>query len=313
MTLINQEHSKLGFIGIGAMGYRIAGRLLKHGFKVAAFDHDRARANALTESGGTVSPSIAELASIADVVLSSLPNDEVVLSVYTGPQGVLENIRRGSMIIEMSTVSPETSRKLYRLGSSRGITVLDVPVSGSTPAAEGGLLTLLGGGDEDCFNAAKAIFEAIGRQHFYVGPSGSGATMKLVVNTLLGVGMQAIAEAIVLGENAGLDRERLFDILSKTAVIAPAHVGKLAKALDHDYRPEFAVGLMNKDFRLILDTAASVRAPMPAAAAAFSINNAEFADHPEYDFSAVIDRMEGLARASLANQRSQREGISRGK
>jgi 3-hydroxyisobutyrate dehydrogenase-like beta-hydroxyacid dehydrogenase len=189
MTSISQDHSKLGFIGIGAMGLRIAGRLLKHGFHVTAFDRDTAKANALIESGGTVAHSIAELASGADVVLSSLPNDEVVRSVYTGPQGVLEHIRRGSMIIEMSTVSPETSREMYRLGSARGLSVLDVPVSGSTPAAEQGLLTLLGGGDEDSFNAAQSIFTAIGRQHFYLGPSGSGNTMKLVVNTLLGVGM----------------------------------------------------------------------------------------------------------------------------
>src|ERR1700675_3579721 len=138
------------------------------------------------------------------------------------------------MIIEMSTVSPETSRELYRLGSFRGVSVLDVPVSGSTPAAEQGSLTLLCGGDEDSFNSAKAIFAAIGRQHFYLGPSGSGNTMKLVVNTLLGVGMQVIAEAVVLGEKAGLDRQRLFDVLSKTAVVAPAHVGKLARVAAND-------------------------------------------------------------------------------
>jgi 3-hydroxyisobutyrate dehydrogenase-like beta-hydroxyacid dehydrogenase len=310
MALITRDHSKLGFIGIGAMGFRIAGRLLNHGFQVTVFDRDLAKANALIEFGGTVAHSIAELASGADVVLSSLPNDEVVRSVYTGPEGVLEHIRLGSVIIEMSTVSPETSRELYRLGSARGVSVLDVPVSGSTPAAEKGLLTLLGGGDEDSFHSAQALFEAIGRQHFYVGPSGSGATMKLVVNTLLGVGMQAIAEAVVLGENAGLDRQRLFDVLSKTAVIAPAHMGKLTKALEHDYRPEFAVGHMNKDFRLILDTAATVRAPMPTAAAAFPINNAEFADHPEYDFCAVIDRMEDLARVNLARQKYRKEAIS---
>jgi 3-hydroxyisobutyrate dehydrogenase-like beta-hydroxyacid dehydrogenase len=310
MNSIAQDRSKLGFIGIGAMGLRIAGRLLKHGFQVTAFDRDVAKANALIESGGTVARSIAELASGADVVMSSLPNDEAVRNVYTGPQGVLEHVPRGSMIIEMSTVSPETSRELYRLGAARSASVLDVPVSGSTPAAEQGLLTLLGGGDEESFNSAKAIFTAIGRQHFYLGPSGSGATMKLVVNTLLGVGMQAIAEAVVLGEKAGLDRQRLFDVLSKTAVIAPAHLGKLTKALEHDYRPEFAVGLMNKDFRLILETALAVRAPMPATAAAFPINNAEFADHPDYDFCAVIDRMEDLANVNFARQNFQRETIS---
>jgi len=310
MTSIAQDHSKLGFIGIGAMGLRIAGRLLQQGFPLTAFDRNPDKTNPLIESGGTVARSIAELASGADVVLSCLANDEAVHSVYTGPQGVLEHIHRGSLIIEMSTVSPETSRELYRLGSALGVSVLDVPVSGSTPVAEQGSLTLLCGGDEDSFHAAKAIFTAIGRQYFYLGPSGSGNTMKLVVNTLLGVGMQAIAEAIVLGEKAGLDRQRLFDVLSKTAVIAPAHVGKLTKAQEYDYRPEFAVGLMNKDFRLILETAAAVRAPMPTAAAAFPINNAEFADHPDYDFCAVIDRMEELANVNSGRQRFPREILS---
>ena len=310
MISITQDRSKLGFIGTGAMGSRIAGRLLKHGFQVTVFDRNADKANALIESGGTVARSIAELASGADVVLSSLTNDEAVHSVYTGPQGVLEHIRRGSMIIEMSTVSPETSRELYRLGAARGVSVLDVPVSGSTPAAEQGSLTLLCGGDEESFHAAEAIFTAIGRQHFYMGPSGSGNTMKLVVNTLLGVGMQAIAEAVVFGEKAGLDRQRLLDVLSKTVLIAPAHLGKLTKAKEYDYRPEFAIGLMNKDFRLILDTAAAVRAPMPTTAAAFPINNAEFVGHPDYDFCAVIDRMEELANVNSARQKSREAAVS---
>ena len=309
MNSITENRSKLGFIGVGAMGVRMARRLLEHGFQVTVFDRNADKAGALIKSGGKLASSIAELASSVDVVLSSLPSDQAVLSVYKGPQGVLEHIRRGSMIIEMSTVNPETSRELYRLGSARGVSVLDVPVSGSTPAAEQGLLTLLGGGDEESFNSAGAIFNAIGQQHFYLGPSGSGATMKLVVNTLLGVGMQAIAEAAAFGEKAGLDRQRLFDVLSKTAVIAPAHLGKLTKALAHDYRPEFAVGLMNKDFRLILETASAVRAPMPAATAAFPVNDAEFANHPDYDFSAVIDRMEDLANIHPARQKSQGETI----
>jgi 3-hydroxyisobutyrate dehydrogenase-like beta-hydroxyacid dehydrogenase len=309
MIPITQDHSKLAFIGIGAMGSRIAGRMLNQGFQVTVFDRDTTKANALIHYGGTVARSIAELASGADVVLSILTNDDAVNSVYTGPDGVLKHMRRGSLIIEMSTVRPETSRELYRLGSAHGVSVLDVPVSGSTPAAEQGSLTLLCGGDEDYFHAAAAIFTAIGRQHFYLGPSGSGNTMKLVVNSLLGVGMQALAEAVVLGEKAGLDRQRLIEVLSRTAVIAPAHAGKLTKILEHDYRPEFAVGLMNKDFRLILDAAAAVHAPMPTVSAAFPINNAEFADHPNYDFSVVVNRMEDLANVNSLGQRSQREPI----
>jgi 3-hydroxyisobutyrate dehydrogenase len=213
-----------------------------------------------------------------------------------GPEGILANVRPGSVIIEMSTVQPETSRELYKSASDFKAHVLDVPISGSTPAAEQGTLTLLGGGDEEIFHAAESLFRAIARQYFYLGPSGSGTTMKLVANTLLGVGMQAIAEAVALGQKAGLDRGRLFEVLSHTAVIAPAHIGKLTRAASNDYSAQFALRLMNKDFRLILETAAEMRVPMPVTAAAFQINTAQAADFADEDFSAVIRLTENLAR-----------------
>ena len=296
MTAIAPGDPKLGFIGIGSMGRPIARRLLQAGYKVSVYNRDRAKAEALVASGATVAGSIAELASAADVILSCLANDDAVRNVYAGPESVFANVRPGSVVIEMSTVNPETSRELYKLGSDRGVSVLDVPISGSTPAAEQGTLTLFGGGDEKIFHNTAPIFRAVARQFFYLGPSGSGTTMKLVVNTLLGVGMQAIAEAVALGQKAGLNRDRLFDVLSHTAVIAPAHAGKLAKVARHDYTPQFAIRLMNKDFRLILEAAARMQVPMPATAAAFQINTAEAADSTEEDFSAVIRLAENLAR-----------------
>ena len=119
--------------------------------------------------------------------------------------------------------------------------------------------------------------------------------MKLVVNTLLGVGMQAIAEAVVLGEKAGLDRDRLLEVLSQTAVIAPAHVGKLARAAINDYSPQFPLRLMNKDFQLILKAAAQAHLPMPVTEATFRVNSDELAHNDEEDFSAVLRRMEEVA------------------
>ena len=119
--------------------------------------------------------------------------------------------------------------------------------------------------------------------------------MKLVVNALLGIGMQAIAEAVVLGEKAGLDRERLLEVLSKTAVIAPAHVGKLARVAINDYSPQFPLRLMNKDFQLILKAAAEAHVSMPVTEAAFRVNSEELAHHDEDDFSAVLRRMEEVA------------------
>lgn len=306
MNSLTNENARLGFIGIGNMGSRIAKRLLEHGYQVIAYNRSREAAEALVKYGATVADSIAQLASKADVILSSLSNDEAVKSVYTGPQGVFAQLRRVSAIIEMSTVSPETSRELYELSRQAGVKCLDSPVSGSTPSAEEGTLTLFCGGDEELFQAAQPIFSSIASQNFYLGGSGSGTAMKLVANTLLGVGMQAIAESVSLRQKEGLDRHRLLEVLSHTAVIAPAHLGKLSRADRGDYSAQFAIGLMNKDFGLVLETAAAARVPMPATAAAFQMNVAEFSEGKEEDFSAVIKLMERLAGVETKDERNPR-------
>ena len=312
MKPITQENDRLGFIGIGYMGRPIARRLLESGFKLTAYDRDHTKAEELTKYGGTVARNVSELSSSCNVVLSCLPSDEAVLNVYRGPDGVFANAHPGSLVIDLSTVYPETSHELSRLGSEHGVDVLDVTISGSTPAAENGLLTLFGGGNKECFDAAESIFRVIAQKYFYLGPSGSGATMKLVVNTLLGIGMQAIAEAVALGEKAGLDRNRLLDVLSQTAVVAPAHVGKLQRALKSDYSPQFPIRLMNKDFGLILNLAAAVGARMPATGAAFEINARQSDEGAEQDFSAVILQMEKHAHLDMRDDEQARIGVVTG-
>lgn len=295
MKRLTADQVKLGFIGLGNMGSRIAKRLLDHGYQLSVYDLDVAKAQAIAAQGGIVAKNILELAGTADVLLSCLTNDEAVRSVFTGSEGIFAGARQGTIVLEMSTISPETSRELHQLGARGGIEVMDVAISGSTPAAEEGSLVLLVGGNRELFRAAKPIFQAIAKQFHLLGGSGSGTAMKLVVNTLLGVGMQAIAEAVVLGEKAGLDRERLLEVLSKTAVIAPAHVGKLARVATNDYSPQFPLRLMNKDFQLILQAAAQEHVPMPVTEAAFRVNADELAHSEEEDFSAVLRRMEELA------------------
>ena len=292
MNAITSQKSQLGFVGIGYMGRPIAQRLLEAGFKVAAYDRHRAKAEELIQFGGTVAASVADLSSSCDVVLSCLASDEAVLQVYGGADGTFVNARRGALVIDLSTVNPKTSQNLSKLGAERGVDVLDVTISGSTPAAEQGALTLFGGGDQGCFAAAESIFSVIARKYFYLGPSGSGAIMKLVVNTMLGIGMQAIAEAVALGEKAGLDRNRLLAVLAETAVVAPAHVAKLERAMKNDYSPQFPLRLMNKDFGLILNLAAAAGAQMPATRAASEVNAMQSKEGKEQDFSAVILQME---------------------
>lgn len=292
MKPLTADQVKVGFIGLGNMGSRIARRLLDHGYRLSIYDRNVSKAEGFNQQGAVVAKNISELANAANVILSCLTDDDAVHNAYSGPEGVFAGARPETVVLEMSTISPQTSRELNRLGARRGIEVLDVAISGSTPAAEQGILTLLVGGNEELFRAAEPIFQAVAKQYFFLGAPGSGTAMKLVVNTLLGVGMQAIAEAVVLGEKAGLDRERLLRVLSKTAVVAPAHLGKLAKAVVNDYSEQFPLRLMNKDFQLILDAAAQEKVSMPATEAAFCVNSDELKRDAQQDFSAVLRRME---------------------
>jgi 3-hydroxyisobutyrate dehydrogenase-like beta-hydroxyacid dehydrogenase len=289
---------KLGFIGLGYMGSRIAKRLIDANHSLVVFNRNHAKTQTLASHGAQVAGSPAELATGTDVILSCLTDGRAVRDVYMGDGGVLDYARPGAVIIEMSTIKPEISQLLYQAGRERGIAVLDVAISGSTPAAQSGALTLFGGGEHDAFENATPIFQSIAKQWFYMGPTGSGVAMKLVVNTLLGVGMQAIAEAVALGHGLGIQRDLLLDALAKTAVVASAHAGKLATAKRNDYAPQFPIRLMNKDFLLIGAKAAELGVAMPATAEAAKIAADEASSGQEEDFSTVIRAMEEMANTS---------------
>ena len=287
--------SRLGFIGLGYLGSRIARRLVAAGFPMIVYDRDHAKAAELSALGAKVARDPGELAGEVGVILSCLSDDSAVEAVYLGTGNVLRSARPGTRIIELSTISPETSRELHRAARQVDVSSLDVAISGSTPSAEAGTLTLFGGGDAETFESSEAIFAAIAKQWFYMGGSGAGVSMKLVVNTLLGVGMQAVAEALALGLSLDLPRNLLFDTLAQTAVVAPAHIGKLTTAKEQDYTPQFPVRLMHKDFGLVLAAAAHAGLSMPATEAAATINTAESESESEADFSIVIRWMERLA------------------
>ena len=302
MNLFSANTTKLGFIGLGGMGSRMAARLLAGGYEVSVFDRNPSKRDVLRAKGARASESLAELARSANVVLSCLTDDQSVRDVYFGTGGILENVKPETVVIEMSTILPATSRELASKGLPAGVQVLDVAISGSILAAEQGTVALLAGGNPDVFHASLPIFQAIAAKYFHLGPSGSGTTMKMVVNAILGVEMQAIAEAAALGEKAGLSREILLQVLSQTAVIAPAHSGKLSRAARGDYSPQFPLPLMNKDFRLILQLAGEAGAVMPTTSAAFEVNTQTLATHGDSDFSAVMEHMERVSTKKASRQ-----------
>jgi 3-hydroxyisobutyrate dehydrogenase-like beta-hydroxyacid dehydrogenase len=302
VKFLTADQVSLGFVGMGAMGSRLARRLRANGYEVTVYDRHHDKTAALLPYGVAVAGTLLELAQNSDVILSCLTNDDAVRSVYLGHDGVMAGVRPGTVVLEMSTISPETSRDLHEAGTKHDVQVMDVAISGSTLAVEKGTITLLAGGSSEVFHATEPIFRAVATQYFLMGPAGSGTSMKLVVNTLLGVGMQAIAEAIALGETAGIERHRLLEVLSRTAVIAPAHIGKLARVERGDYSPQFGVGLMNKDFRLILKVAQSSDLSLPATEAAFQVNGDAVRADPHADFSSVILEMERSVGPSIPDQ-----------
>jgi 3-hydroxyisobutyrate dehydrogenase-like beta-hydroxyacid dehydrogenase len=256
---INKRTTRIGFIGLGLMGSRLTRRLHSSGWNVQAWNRSPDPAKSLGRDGVVISSSVAKLVADSEVILSSLTDDVAVHSVYFDSGGVFSSAKPGTIILEMSTISPELSRLLHQEASVRGVDLLDLAISGSTPAVEAGTVTLLAGGDQNTFQKCTSIYESIAKQWFLIGPGSSGILMKLVVNLLLGIDMVAIAEAVSLGEHLRIDRNVLLDVLSKTTVIPPAFGGKIQKIKDNDYSPEFPLRLMSKNMDLVME-AAKIRA-----------------------------------------------------
>ncbi|MGA9566753.1 MAG: NAD(P)-dependent oxidoreductase [Candidatus Korobacteraceae bacterium] len=287
VTKLNQLTARIGFIGLGLMGSRLVRRLDSFGWHLRAWNRSPKPADEINKWGIAIAPSIADLVLDSDVIISSLANDAAVRSVYLDKGGVFSSAEPGTVILEMSTISPELSRDLHREARTKGVNFLDVAISGSTPAVDAGAVTLLGGGDPNTFEQCVPIFESIARQWFLIGPGSSGVQMKLVVNLLLGLAMQATAEAVSLGEHLQIDRNVLLDVLSKTAVIAPAMLGKLRKIKDGDYSPEFPLRLMSKDMDLVMDAARTSGADLPAASVAQSVLASNLSTSGDLDLAAI--------------------------
>jgi 3-hydroxyisobutyrate dehydrogenase-like beta-hydroxyacid dehydrogenase len=287
MFQMNPPHkskTKIGFAGLGHLGGAIAHRLNEQGWQVTAWNRTPEKAMAL---GLRLATSPVELVAQSDVVLSCLANDEAAKAVYLGPQGICSKPKPGLVVLEMSTLSPETSLELHAKAQSLNIQMLDLPVLGSTPAVKAGAITLVAGGDKTLFDSCVPIYESLAKQWFLMGPAGSGARMKLVVNLMLGVGMEALAEALALGKGLGLDFETLLSVLSKTAVIAPAFLGKFEKIQKGDYSPQFPLRLMDKDLGLVLKAAQAKNLSLPAAQAARQMTAEVAKEKGDLDLSVI--------------------------
>ena len=291
---------RLGFIGLGAMGSRMASRLVTAGYDLTVFNRSRGRTQSLEERGARSAPTPAAVASQAEIVFVSVADDAAAAAVIEGSDGALSAARPGAIVVNTSTVSPQLSRRLSEAALVKGAFVLDAPVSGSTPQAEQGQLVIFVGGEPAAYERCQPILAVLGRESFYLGPAGAGSTMKLCVNALLGLGVQALAEAVALGLKAGLERDRFLDVLGATVVLSPSQKSKLENVRKDAYPPTFPLRLMSKDFGLILDTARRLSVAMPATTAAQQVSAAEAARQRarsrDEDFSSVVRAMEEAAK-----------------
>jgi 3-hydroxyisobutyrate dehydrogenase len=288
---------RIGFIGMGHMGLHMAERLIGAGYPLIVYDRTTEKTQEVAERGAQVANTPKELAAGCPIVMACVTDDRAQESVMLGPDGALAGVHGGSAVIDLSTVSPEASRRLYQAMKEKSVPMLDAAVSGSIPQVEQGSLVIFVGGDHETFERCKPVLDVLGKPSFYMGDSGMGTTMKLVVNTLLGLGMQALAEAIALGERAGLEKDLLLEVLDQTAALTPGQKSKLQNVQQEEYPTNFALSLMHKDLSLVLEQAYQLSVAMPATAAAQQMYTAAMAKGMgTSDFSIIIKFLEELAR-----------------
>ncbi|MBO0867506.1 MAG: NAD(P)-dependent oxidoreductase [Micromonosporaceae bacterium] len=256
-------------IGAGRMGAAMVTRLRAGGYPVTVFNRTRERAEAAAGStGAAVAGTAREAAEAAQVVLVSLADDAAVRSAYAGPDGLALGLTAGVVVLECSTLQPETVHKLAPLVTERGAALLDTPVSGSVPLVLNGQLTVLAGGDPAAVERARPVLDALASKVFHLGDLGAGATMKLAVNSVLIALNQALSEALVLAERAGVEREQAYEVFANSAVAAPYVQYKRDAFVHPETTPAaFLVDLVAKDLWLVdaLATRHGVRADQLAA------------------------------------------------
>jgi 3-hydroxyisobutyrate dehydrogenase-like beta-hydroxyacid dehydrogenase len=258
--------STVAFIGLGAMGSRMALNLHAAGHKVRGFNRDSAKAKPLAEKGIEVVDSIAAAVRGAEFVVSMVSDDVATREVILGGAGVLSAAGSASVIIDSSTNTPAMAREAAKAAVAKGCFYLDAPVSGSILQAQGRELVFMVGGDKGAFDRAQPLFQAMGRMARHMGASGAGATIKLVNNMLSAAATAALAEAAQVTEAAGLDAAAALEILAEGAAGSRLLKAKLPKMLKRDFSPQFALELMDKDLRYFLALAQDVDRPAPLAA-----------------------------------------------
>ncbi|AGP51997.1 tartronate semialdehyde reductase [Streptomyces rapamycinicus NRRL 5491] len=257
---------KIAFIGLGIMGGPMAANLVKAGHTVTGYNRGRAPVDALAAAGGRGADSIAEAVREAEVVITMVPADPQVKEVVLGEGGVLEHAGPGTLLIDMSSITPQTSLEVDAAARDKGLRTLDAPVSGGEAGAIEGALSIMVGGDPDDFADAGPVFEALGTTIVHVGPHGAGQTVKAANQLMVAIHLQSLAEAVVFLENAGVDLKAALEVLGGGLAGSTVLARKRQAVLDRDFKPGFRIDLHHKDMGIVTDAARAVGAPLPVGA-----------------------------------------------
>jgi len=286
----------VGMVGLGSMGGRIAGRLLARGYSVVGTNRTRARADELVTQGLVWCDTPRATAEHSDVVISMVTNDDALDAVTGGADGILAGLAPGSVYIDMSTVSPRTSRAVAERVAWLGAMMLAAPVSGSVPAAESGTLAIMVGGMRDAFERVEPILRELGSTVTFVGDVGQALLLKLGINISLGVQMLAFSEGVLLAEQGGVDRSVALEVLTHSAIGSPMLQARAPLLLELPEEAWFDVAMMQKDLRLALEGGREQGLLMPSTTAADQmLTVARAAGYEHRDIAALFPLLSELA------------------
>lgn len=240
----------IGFIGLGIMGSRMAANLQKEGYQLYLYNRTQEKADLLIKNGAVWCNTAKEVGEQSDIVITMLSTPEVVKEIVTGTNGLLSGMKESSLWINCSTVNPSFTIEMAHLAADHHIQYLDAPVAGTKGPAENGELVFLAGGNQINLDEAAPLFEIMGKKTLHLGEVGKGASMKMLINQLLGQSMVAFAEALVMGEAMGLEKETLFNVLLNTTVVAPVMSAVRPKLENGNYEPNFPLQWIQKDLHL---------------------------------------------------------------
>jgi len=280
--------STLGFVGLGTMGRPMVERLLDAGYEVHGHNRTAAKARALIDKGLHWCDTPREVAEKSDFVISMLTDDAALEAVAGGSDGILAGLAAGKIYVDMSTVSPETSRALAEQARERGAQMLDAPVAGSVPQVEQGSLTIMVGGDKAAFDGVASVLGEWGSPA-YIGPNGQGLLLKLAINISLAAQMIAFSEGVLLAERGGIDRGKALEVMAGSAIGSPMLKARAPFLMKLPEQSWFTLDLLHKDIRLALEAGKQLNAPLPSAHAADdTLGQAHEAGFGHDDIAAVF-------------------------